>query len=246
MKSTHFVPVRLHEQVADAIRQQIVNGALKTGDKLPTENELAKEYGVSRNVVREAVRSLARDGLLDVRQGSGTYVKDGTSQAFAEFFRLAVSVGSASQLFADIADIREIVEPGIAALAAHRARDEDIVRLRAEIEKMDASLDNVEAFIMGDHSFHMAVAKATNNPFAERLLEPIVGVLFAQRSKAFYVRNSPVKAQEFHRELMAAIEEHDAPTAAKVMQAHLRRVRYELELLKQTQPEDTDGTVAST
>ena len=235
MTTSPITPVRLHERVSDAIRQQIIRGDLKTGDRLPTENEIARTYGVSRNVVREAVRSLAKEGLLNVRQGSGTYVKDGIAQAFSEFFGLAVSVGSGSQVFADIADIREIVEPGVAALAAQRARDEDIVRLRAEVEKMEVAIEDEEVFIMADHSFHLAIARATHNPFAEKLLEPIVGVLFAQRSKAFYVLNSPKNAQEFHRQLLAAIEDRDAPTASRVMQNHLRRVRYELEILKQHQ-----------
>lgn len=228
MSSSRIVSVRLHDRVAAELRQRIIEGELKTGDRLPTENELAEHYGVSRNVVREAVRALARDGLLDVRQGSGTFVIDHTFEALSEVLRLAISVGTANELFAQIADVREIIEPGIAALAATHADNSDIERLRAEIALMDVSMDNVEQFISADHRFHMCIAQAAKNKFVAKLLEPIVGVLFAQRSKAFYLDNSPAEAQAFHKRILDCIERGDSKAARATMEDHLARVRKDL------------------
>jgi GntR family transcriptional repressor for pyruvate dehydrogenase complex len=231
VSTSRIVSVRLHDRVAAELRQRIIEGELKTGDRLPTENELSQQFGVSRNVIREAVRSLSRDGLLDVRQGSGTFVIDHTFEALSEVLRLAISVGTANELFVQIADVREIVEPGIAALAARSADANDIAQLRAEVALMDAAMDNVEQFISADHRFHMCIALAAKNKFIVKLLEPIVGVLFAQRSKAFYLDNSPAEAQAYHKRILACIENGDSPGARATMEAHLVRVREDLDAL---------------
>ena len=102
--------VRLYEQIAQAVRERIVKGEMAQGERLPNERELALAYGVSRNVVREAVRALVNDGLVEVRQGSGTFVANGTSSALGDSLGLALSLGGKGRSLANLIEIRTIID----------------------------------------------------------------------------------------------------------------------------------------
>ncbi|WDR01957.1 FadR/GntR family transcriptional regulator [Devosia algicola] len=222
---THLKSVRLYEQVAAQIKKQIVSGAYLPGSKLPTERQIAHTYGVSRNVVREAIRALGNDGLVEVRQGSGTYLTNGTSKALGDSFSLALALGGAAGNLGDLIEIRSFVEPPIAGLAAANATPDDIVALRHELTIMGASFDDVDAFIAADHRFHLGIARATGNSLIAVILEPIVDVLFEQRSQLFYVDRSPSAAQNYHHELVEHIANGDVDAAISAMSRHMRQVK---------------------
>jgi GntR family transcriptional repressor for pyruvate dehydrogenase complex len=226
-----FKSVRLYEQVADALRVRIVGGELSLGQKLPTEREIAARYGVSRNVVREAIRTLANDGLVHVRQGSGVYVTDGASQALSDSLQLAISVSNVTRKFLDLIEIRQLVEPGMAALAAERATPKHLEALRKEVAIMDGAANDVEAFIAADHRFHVAIAKATGNSLVPLMLDPIVELLHEQRQRLFFVEDSSSHAQNFHRKILSAIERRNSRAAFAAMRAHLVQVGGEIERL---------------
>src|SRR5690606_17972508 len=181
MDVQHLRQVRLYERIVHSIRERIVKGELIPGDRLPNERDLAGAYGVSRNVVREAVRALAKDGLVEVRQGSGTYVADGTSNALGDSLGLALSLGSQGRSLGNLIEIRTIIEPTVAGLAAPRARQAELDAMQAEIETMNEAFDDVDGFIAADHRFHVAVARATQNHLVPLILEPVVDVLNDQR-----------------------------------------------------------------
>lgn len=216
--------VRFYEQIARAIRLRIVAGELVPGDRLPNERELAQSYGVSRNVVREAVRALAKDGLVEVRQGSGTYVSDGTSNALGDSLELALSLGSGSRSLVNLIEIRSIIEPAMAGLAATRAMSADIDAMTAEVEVMERSFDDLESFIAADHRFHVAIARATQNHLVPLILVPIVEVVHEQRKRLFSVVHSATAAQAFHHRILAAISRGDSDAATEEMRGHLRQV----------------------
>jgi GntR family transcriptional repressor for pyruvate dehydrogenase complex len=217
-------PVRLYEQVAYAIRSRIVGGELNTGERLPTERELAAGYGVSRNVVREAIRALAKDGLVQVRQGSGTYVADATSRALGDSFELALTVGGVDRHLIQLIEVRQIIEPSLAGIAAERATAANLDALRREVDVMEGALDDVETFIAADHRFHVGIAEATQNHLLPMILFPIVDVLNEHRKRLFSVPRSAAGAQVFHHRILGAIEQRDAASAVAFMQAHLARV----------------------
>jgi GntR family transcriptional regulator, transcriptional repressor for pyruvate dehydrogenase complex len=219
---------RLYEQLAGTLRSQIVRGELILGQRLPTEREIATRYGVSRNVVREAVRTLANDGLVRVRQGSGVYVTDGAAQALSDSLELAISVGGAASKFFHLVEIRQLVEPGLAALAAERATREDLEALRKEVAVMDGAAADVETYIAADHRFHVAIARGTGNSLAPLMLAPIVDLLDAQRKRLFFVEHSASSAQDFHRKILAAIERRNARAAEAAMRAHLVQVNRDI------------------
>ena len=124
---------------------RIVSGELTKGERLPTEREIALSYGVSRNVVREAIRALSKDGLVTVRQGSGTFVADATSRALGDSLSLALRVGGLRRNLAALIEIRQIIEPSVAGLAAERATPEDIRKLEGEVETMERAFADVDA-----------------------------------------------------------------------------------------------------
>lgn len=216
--------VRLYEQIAQAVRERIVKGEMAQGERLPNERELALAYGVSRNVVREAVRALVNDGLVEVRQGSGTFVANGTSSALGDSLGLALSLGGKGRSLANLIEIRTIIEPSVAGLAAARAEPADIAAMEAEVEIMETAFDDVDRFIAADHRFHVAIAHATQNQLVPLIIVPVVDVLNEQRKRLFFVVHSAKSAQAFHKRILAAIRKRDGDAAVEAMRGHLKQV----------------------
>ena len=219
---------RLYEQLAERIRHLILNGALTPGDKLPTERILAQDYGVSRTVVREAVKTLQQDGLVEVKAGLGTFVVDATDRAFVQSLRLLMSLNLNDNM-ADVVEIREILEVEMANLAATRARPVDIDQMQSAIAIMDENLDNVSEFIRQDHAFHLALARATQNAVMPLLISSIVDLLQRSRSRTALVDGSLQRGQGHHKQILQAIRQRDAAGAQKAMQLHLEQVRRDSE-----------------
>lgn len=177
---------RLYEQIVQQIEDSVLNGTLKPGDQLPAERELAQRLGVSRTAVREAVKALREKGLVEAYSGRGTFVTDGTSQAARQSFDLMVKIGQ-QEGAPHLAELRLILEPGIAALAAVRAKEDDLVALREAVAVMDRAQDDPEAYIEADLDFHLALAETVANPLILSLIDSIVGLLREQRIKIFNV-----------------------------------------------------------
>ncbi|MFF3381182.1 FadR/GntR family transcriptional regulator [Streptomyces sp. NPDC002680] len=200
----------LSEQVIAALRSQITSGEWPVGSRIPTEPELVEQLGVARNTIREAVRALAHNGLLDIRQGSGTYVVATSELA-----------GVMHRRFADadprhIAELRSTLESGAAELAALRRTERDLKQLDALLVRRDEAWasGDAEAFVTADASLHMAVVAASHNDVMTAMyadlgevlrdwLRDDVGEELAQQS---YVEHAP---------LVDAIRAGDAAAAAR-------------------------------
>lgn len=214
---------KVFEHIAAQIEQQILRGDLRTGDRLPTERELAEKFRASRTAVREAMKTLAQKGLVDMRPGRGTIVIDGTSFALRDSLNRSMLVNQPKSNI-ELVEVREILEPEIAALAAVRATDDDIVALRAAVETMDAHVEEADAFIAADNRFHQILANATNNNLILTLIHPIMELLSEQRKHIFGVQGGPQRGQQHHKLLLDAVIRHDPDAARAAMQAHLRQV----------------------
>src|SRR5260370_1883904 len=129
---------RLYEQIVQQVEESIHKGAMKSGDQLPPERELAQQFGVSRTAVREAVKALHEKGLVEAYPGRGTFVTDGTSYSMRQSLDRMLKIGQ-PEGSVYLAEVREILEPEIAAPAAARADDADLPSLRAQIPSMDSS-----------------------------------------------------------------------------------------------------------
>src|SRR5205085_2611319 len=126
---------------------------------------------------------------------------------------------------ANLVEVREILEPGIAALAAMRATEEHISAMRVAVAVMDASLDDADAYITADNNFHQALAKATQNVLVLALVDSIVNLLSEQRKQIFSVKGGPERGQIHHKRILEAVVRHDSKAAREAMHAHLRQVR---------------------
>jgi GntR family transcriptional regulator, transcriptional repressor for pyruvate dehydrogenase complex len=222
-----YVPVqttKLFEQITEQIEQQILRGDLQSGDRLPTERELAEQFHASRTAVREAMKILAQKGLLEMRPGRGTIVINGTSQALRDSLGLMLRVAQVDSA-RELVEVREILEPEIAALAAVRATERDVVDLREAVETMDAHLHDADAFISADNFFHQVLAKATQNALVLTLMDPIMELLSEQRKQIFFVDGGPLRGQFHHKQLLDAVGYHDPEAARNAMRAHLQQVR---------------------
>ena len=215
---------KLFEQIVDQIQGRIVRGELKAGDRLLPERELGASFGASRTAVREALKTLAQMGLVEMRPGRGTVVTDNTSDAMRSSLGLMMRVGH-RQNPQYLVETREILEPEIAALAAARAQERHIQILRDAIAEMDRSLHLSEEFIRADDTFHRTLALAAQNPLIVSLVDSIVDLLAEQRKLIFTVEGGPQRGQIFHKDILIAIERRDVEAARTVMRLHLAQVR---------------------
>jgi len=215
---------RLYEQIVQQIEESVLNGSLKPGDQLPAERELAQRLGVSRTAVREAVKALREKGLVEAYSGRGTFITDGTSQAARQSFDLMVKIGQ-QEGAPHLAELRLILEPGIAALAAVRVKEDDLAAMREAVAVMDRAQDDPEAYIEADLDFHLALAETVANPLILSLIDSIVGLLREQRIKIFNVEGGPQRGQVHHKRILEAMERRDAEMARTAMRAHLEQVR---------------------
>jgi len=216
--------LRLYEQIVQQIEDSIQKGALKAGDQLPAERELAQRFGVSRTAVREAVKALHEKGLVEAYSGRGTFITNGTSQAMRQSFDLMIKFGQ-SDGSAHLAEMRAILEPGIAALAASRADEAHLAVMREAVAVMDRSMQDPNAFIEADLDFHLSLAEAAANPLILSLTDSIVGLLREQRMRIFLTAGGPERGQFHHKRILDAVEHHDPERAREAMRAHLQQVR---------------------
>jgi GntR family transcriptional repressor for pyruvate dehydrogenase complex len=217
-------PSRLYERIVQQIEESILQGTLKPGDQLPAERELAQQFHVSRSAVREALRALSEKGLIEAQTGRGTFVREASSQAMRQSIDLMSRFGQ-NDAAAHLAEMREMLEPGIAALAAIRAQEENLAPMREAVAVMDRTLQDAGAFIEADLDFHLALAEAANNPLILSLIDSIVGLLREQRTRIFYVEGGPQRGQHHHKAILQAIERREPDKARDAMRAHLQQVR---------------------
>ncbi len=213
---------RLYEQIVEQIEDSILRGALGPGEQLPPERELAEQFGVSRTAVREALKTLREKGLVEAYTGRGTFVTDGTSRAVKQSFDL-LAKGQADGLLY-LGEIREILEPEIAARAALRIEEQHLVTMREAVATMDRALRDPDAYIEADLDFHLSLAEAVANPLILSLIDSIVGLLREQRLRVFNVEGGPERGQFHHKRILAAVAARDPEQARAAMRAHLAQI----------------------
>ncbi|MBI3361748.1 MAG: FadR family transcriptional regulator [Chloroflexi bacterium] len=230
---TAYNPVqseRLYEQIVGQIEQQILTGLLKVGDRLPPERELAEQFRVSRTAVREAVKTLREKGLIEVQPGRGTFVTDGMTRAATQSLGRLMRLGSMDS-FQDLVELRSIIEPEMAALAATRITSGHMAALQQAVATMDAALHDMNAYLAADDEYHQIIAQATQNKLVCSLLDPIVGHLHEQRKKIFVTGlGGPEHAQFHHKRILEALARRDPEAARQAMKDHLKQVAEDIQV----------------
>jgi GntR family transcriptional regulator, transcriptional repressor for pyruvate dehydrogenase complex len=223
-------PERLYERIVSQIEERIVAGELKTGDQLPPENELAKQFGVSRTAVREAIKTLHEKRLVEIRPGKGTFITNGMPDGVRHSLGMLMKFGAPNGS-ANLVEVREILEPEIAALAATRITDDYIAAMREAVEIMDTALEDVDRFVEADLDFHLALAEATQNPFIPLLMDSIIDLLREHRKRTGLTEGGLERGQYHHKKILQAVMRRDSKAARKSMQDHLEQVRKDSEAL---------------
>ncbi|MDQ3709596.1 MAG: FadR family transcriptional regulator, partial [Actinomycetota bacterium] len=217
-------PGRISELIVDQMRQLILNGQLSTGDRLPPERELAERFGVSRVTVRDALRTLEAQGLLEIRVGAsgGAFVTAPST--------MVVGKGIANMLLLsvlgpeEVAEARLVMELGTVALAVRRATDTDLERLREICRRSEAAHGNGEYDVELSSEFHVTLAEAAHNGAINMITESFRGPL---RMAAVRAREPAEQSHERsiteHVALVDAIAARDVVAARQIMTAHLAR-----------------------
>jgi GntR family transcriptional repressor for pyruvate dehydrogenase complex len=210
---------RLSDKVADAMLQTILSRGLRSGDRLPSERELGEQFGVSRTVVREAVRVLSAKGIVETRTGSGVRVAAVDAGAVSEAMSLFLH-GHQTLDYRKVHEIRTMVEVQMAGVAAERASIAGLSRLEAACERVENEIAHVERAAFADVAFHRAIGACTQNELYVVLLDSIAPSLVGIRRDALGA-GAGAAALEQHRQILERIEKRDRPGARAAMQVHL-------------------------
>lgn len=213
---------RLSDQVANELQSMISSNKYRIGDKLPVENDLAQMFQVSRITVREAVRKLSIMGILDVRQGDGTFVKCLSPESFMKPL-LPMLILNKKNL-QDIFEVRMLIECKAAGLAAEHTADAQLSSIHELLDKMDtyALSGELDDYNDCDAQFHYEIAQCSEN----EVLRTIQGLLFDMIRDAIHASTSPpnalVNSCIYHKRIYEALSEHDAAKAAALMGDHIK------------------------
>jgi GntR family transcriptional repressor for pyruvate dehydrogenase complex len=215
----------LADRVAAHMMERVLDGTVQPGTRLPPERALAEQYGVSRTVIREAVRILVSRGLLETRAGSGTYVRDPGPTSVAESMSLLLRLhhGATAIPYVMVHEVRVVLETEIAGLAARRALADDIAALEREIARQresGAAADHDTA-ISSDAAFHVALAMATHNDLFPILLYSISGMMTDIRRLGFKVPGAYDNVLAHHERILSAVRGRDSASSIRAMRAHL-------------------------
>jgi GntR family transcriptional regulator, transcriptional repressor for pyruvate dehydrogenase complex len=209
------------EEVVTRLREMIQSGDLAAGDRLPPERDLAKLLGVSRPTLRAGIRSLTTVGILQSKQGAGTFVAEAEESPTLDTSALRLLSALHGFTSDEMFEARLALEMSIAALAAERATSEQMASLAEEIAGMYASVERPEQYLVHDMQFHQTVAAASGNRILTALMNMVASILFEYRSKTVKRATDLKDSAEQHHNIYRAIREHDAESARQAMRYHL-------------------------
>jgi GntR family transcriptional repressor for pyruvate dehydrogenase complex len=232
----------LTDQAIEKIKDLIVAGEFSPGAKLPKERELAEQLGLSRNSLREAVRALTLIGVLEPRQGDGTYVTSLEPELLLAGTMFVSDLLTGTTLL-ELHEVRRILEPAATALAATRLTEDELQLLAACLERMDAA-ETTQAFIDSDLEFHRIIVSACGNATLASLIQNLSGgTLRARLWRAIHERGAVDSTRELHHDIYRALVARDPNLAAAADLIHLadgeRWLRGILE--QETRADDEDG-----
>lgn len=211
----------LSDKAANMILETILSRRLTVGDRLPSERELGEQFGVSRTVVREAVRALVAKRVIEVRSGSGLRVAAVDAAAVSESMSLYLRSGTLD--FEKVHEVRRLLEVHIAGLAAERAGDEDVERLAQVHKRMVREVGDIEAAARDDLKFHRMIARATGNELYLVLMDSIGSSLVDIRRENLGSGPTPSTLEQ-HARILDRIRAHDPDGAEEAMADHIEGV----------------------
>jgi len=210
---------RIYEEIVRQIKGMIAEGRLKSGDQLPPERDLAEKFLVSRTSVREALRALESVGLIEIRPGEGTFVREVSVEALVE--PLALVLLAQREMIGELFEARRLLEPVIAGLAARRATREEVQEMERILDEQAKEIAAGNTGLAQDAAFHAAIATAAHNRAITRIVHAVMDLLAQSREEAISTPGRPTRSHEDHRRVLDAIRGGDAAAAERAMQDHV-------------------------
>ncbi len=213
------------EQIVDSITNAIINGELKPGDKIPTENELCATMGVGRNSVREAIKILEAYGVLTIKRAEGTFVKQGfdSKMLYPVLYGIILQKDSANQ----IVELRKIIDVGILQLAIDKLEPESLHKAEQAMRKLEQTLAapnvDINAIFAADTALHMVLVAITENALLEGICSYVDQITKKSRLKAiekFIDDKATARFLGMHREMLRIVKEKDRAKINEVVEKH--------------------------
>jgi GntR family transcriptional regulator, transcriptional repressor for pyruvate dehydrogenase complex len=213
----------LTDEAIERIKEMIVSGELRPGDRLPKEADLATRLGLSRNSLREAVRALSLVRVLDVRQGDGTYVTSLRPELLLDAMAFVVDFHRDDSVL-HLLEVRRILEPAASAMAAQAMSDDEIAELGALLDALDEEAD-IEKFIATDLEFHRRIAVGSGNPVLASLIDSLsIPTARARMWRGLSQEGATVRTHEQHRSIQRAIAARQPDVARAWAAVHIAGV----------------------
>ena len=221
-----FARELLPERIASRLVSLIAERHLRPGDKLPSERDLAAAMQVSRPSLREALRALAMLNIVEIRQGSGTYVTSLRPEVLVEHFDFVFALDDAT--FAELLETRKMLEPSLAAAAATHATEEDLERLRAWKARSAECADDPDAFLAADLELHQIITEAAHNQIMARFMDSLTRLGTASRRRTGALPGVQTQSLQDHQAIVDALLRRDPEAAAAMMRRHLENIQSSL------------------
>ncbi|PKL74340.1 MAG: hypothetical protein CVV27_21000 [Candidatus Melainabacteria bacterium HGW-Melainabacteria-1] len=216
------------EKIIEYIKNEIISGALKSGDRLPPEDALAEQMGVGRGTIREALKVLFYTGFLEKRNNR-TFVSDRGIKGFKNSD--VTEAIHHYEGYMEIIEVRRVIEPELAALAASRATPEHIAALQKSLDDMENGKDDLNRFSLHDNAFHLALSRAAGNTLFDEIMKSIQKVMKNNVSMVIRSSNIAPRSMEYHRKIFEAIKVGDMAKAKRVTLSHIIDVEKEMRKL---------------
>jgi len=223
--ATKLKPVKkrkLYEDIVDQIQDLIKKGRLKSGDQVPPERELAEIFQVSRNSVREAIRTLEENQILRSRPGDGTYVIIESETSIIE--PLAKAIHHERNKLSEIFQFRRLIEPQIALLAAENASARDIKELQRILHEQEREVKKGKRAIELDNAFHLSLARASRNTILLKIVQTLNDILGETRAEFLQSEPRRLKSLAGHSKVLEPIKQGKPNLARKAMSEHLKDI----------------------
>ena len=225
-------PRKIYEQIVEQVKAMIVEGNLKPGDRLPSEREMADKLGVSRASVREALSALHLVGLVEIKSGEGTFIRQTNVDSIVEPLALALLMERDTD--GEILEVRKGLEVEAAGLAAQRRDDRDLAKMREILDEMKQDISQAKFGERSDLEFHCTIAQASQNVLITRLMnavaDTIENTMRNSRQKLYSTKSMSKELLDNHEGIYEAIKNGDAMEARKRMFEHLLVVENNIEL----------------
>lgn len=217
----HFKRKNLVEMVFSALRENILSGKHRDGDRLPSQDTLCRQLGVSRTVMREALNKLSSLGLIETRQGQGTFVRSPDAQSIMEPMYNALLLDESTTR--ELLETRYYLETIIVRLAAQRVEDSGVAKLEEIIKQNEKHVNNgdLKAVVEDDVAFHQTLAEISQNSILRRFLETISAMLRRFLESYDRIPGTPSRAVNYHKRILQAVAQKDHERAEAEMREHL-------------------------